>query len=112
MQSKQSVTTSNNQPSTATSEKHSAMKLPIASTVIAAFGLLSMLLAVSETAHAQGTADATPVVFQAAGPDNASIQGAVDSFRALLGDNNLKNQGRPPKGRLGSNGTAATPTSW
>ena len=52
MQTKQSVTNSNNhQPSTACTEKHAAMKLPIRSTVIAAFGLLSTL--VTQTAHAQ-----------------------------------------------------------
>src|SRR5437762_13809524 len=44
----------NHQPSTACREKHAAMKLPIRSTVIAAFGLLSTLLPVSQTAHAQG----------------------------------------------------------
>src|SRR6266487_6782577 len=75
MQTKQSVTNSN--------------------IVIAAFGLLAMLLAVSETAHAQ----ATPLVFQAAGPDATSIQGAVDAFRAALGDNNLNNPGPLQKGR-------------
>jgi hypothetical protein len=48
-----------------------------------------MLLAVSETAHAQST----PLVFQAAGPDATSIQGAVDAFRASLGDNNGNNPG-------------------
>ena len=61
MQTKQSVTNSNNhQPSTACGEKHAAMKLPIRSTVIAAFGLLSTLLAVSQSAHAQGL---KPVAF-------------------------------------------------
>jgi len=109
MQTKQSVTNSNNQPSTACTEKHAAIKLPIASTVIAAFGLLSMLLGVSETAHAQGRADAAPVVFQAAGPDNASIQGAVDSFRALLGDNNLNNPGPLHKGRREINWDGGNP---
>ena len=55
MQTKQSVTNSNNhQPSTACREKHAAMKLPIRSTVIAAFGLLSMLLLVHLAADAQG----------------------------------------------------------
>jgi hypothetical protein len=53
MQTKQSVINSN-QPSTACGEKHAAMKLPIRSTVIAAFGLLSTLLPVIQTAHAQG----------------------------------------------------------
>jgi hypothetical protein len=69
--------------------KQSVIHLNIRSTVIAAFGLLSMLLAVSETAHAQST----PLVFQAAGPDATSIQGAVDAFRASLGDNNGNNPG-------------------
>ena len=78
MQTKQSVTNSN-----------------IRSSVIAAFGFLSMLLAVSETAHAQDT----PLVFQAAGPDATSIQGAVDAFRASLGNNNGNNPGPIQKGR-------------
>ena len=94
MKTKQSVTNSNNQPSTACKEKHAAMKLPITSTVIAAFGLLSMLLAVSETAQAQARDYAPPVVFQAAGANAASIQSTVDAFRARLGDpNNLNNPG-------------------
>ena len=88
MQTKQSVTNSN-----------------IRSTVIAAFGLLSMLLAVSETAHAQGT----PLVFQAAGPDATSIQGAVDAFRAVLGDNNGNNPGPLQKGRREINWDGGNP---
>jgi hypothetical protein len=75
--------------------KQSVINSNIRSTVIAAFGVLSMLLAVSETAHAQ----ATPLVFQAAGPDATSIQGAVDAFRAALGGNNLNNPGPLQKGR-------------
>jgi hypothetical protein len=44
-------------------------------------------LMVFGTAHAQNpAADAT--VFQAAGPNASSIQGAVDQFRLALGDNN------------------------
>jgi hypothetical protein len=55
MQTKQSVINSNNhQPSAACREKHAAMKLPIRSTVIAAFGLLSVLLPIHQTANAQG----------------------------------------------------------
>src|SRR6266496_5744482 len=88
MQTKQSVTNSN-----------------IRSTVIAAFGLLSMLLAVSETAHAQGT----PLVFQAAGPDATSIQGAVDAFRASLGNNNGNNPGPIQKGRREINWDGGNP---
>src|SRR4030095_3858326 len=79
--------------------KQSVTNINIRATVIAAFGVLSMLLMVSETAHAQGRTDAPPIVFQAAGPNAASIQGAVDSFRALLGDNNLNNPGPLAKGR-------------
>jgi hypothetical protein len=94
MKTKQSVTNSNNQPSTACKEKHAAMKLPITSMTITAFGLLSMLLAVSETAQAQARDYAPPVVFQAAGANAASIQSTVDAFRARLGDpNNLNNPG-------------------
>src|SRR5262245_66609917 len=54
MQTKKSViSTTNHQPSTACREKHAAMKLPIRSTVIAAFGLLSTLIPIIQTAHAQ-----------------------------------------------------------
>ena len=81
MQTKQLVTNSNTR-----------------ATVIAAFGVLSMVLAVSETAQAQAN-QPTPLVFQAAGPDATSIQGAVDAFRASLGDNNLNNPGPIQKGR-------------
>ena len=88
--------------------KQSVMKL--ASTVIATFGALSMVFVVSETAHAQGTSDAPPIVFQAAGPDTASIQGAVDSFRAILGDNNLNNPGPLAKGRREINWDGGNPS--
>lgn len=87
--------------------KRSIMKS--ASTVVAAFGLMSMLLAVSETAHAQGRDDNPPVVFQAAGPDAGSIQGAIDSFRAILGNNNLNNPGPLHKGRREINWDGGNP---
>jgi len=77
----------------------------IRSTVIASFGLLSMLLAVSGTAHAQGTL----LVFQAAGPDATSIQGAVDAFRASLGNNNGNNPGPLQKGRREINWDGGNP---
>lgn len=67
--------------------------MKLASTVIAAFGLLSMLLMVSETAHAQATNDVPPAVFQAAGATAASIQSTVDAYRARLGDPNGNNPG-------------------
>jgi hypothetical protein len=53
MQIKQSAT-NNHQPSTACREKHAAIKLPIRSTVIAVFGVLSVLLPIHQTANAQG----------------------------------------------------------
>ena len=90
MQTKQSVTNSN-----------------IRSTVIAAFGLLSMLLAVSENAHAQ--VGQTPLVFQAAGPDANSIQSTVDAFRAVLGDNHGNNPGPLQKGRREINWDGGNP---
>jgi hypothetical protein len=85
--------------------KHSVTNSNIRSTVIAALGLLSMLFAVSETAHAQGT----PLVFQAAGPDGNSIQGAVDAFRSALGDNNGNNPGPIQKGRREINWDGGSP---
>ena len=91
MQTKQSVTNSN-----------------IRATVIAAFGVLSMVLAVSETAQAQAN-QPTPLVFQAAGPDATSIQGAVDAFRASLGDNNVNNPGPIQKGRREINWDGGNP---
>jgi hypothetical protein len=112
MQTKESVTNSNNQPSTACREKHAAMKLPIHSTMLAAFGLLSMLLAGSETAQAQGDLP-EPVVFQAAGANAASIQNTVDAFRAALGNpNNLNNPGPLQTGRREINWDGGTPTFW
>jgi hypothetical protein len=91
MQTKQSVTNSN-----------------IRATVIAAFGVLSMVLAVSETAQAQAN-QPTPLVFQAAGPDAASIQSTVDAFRASLGDNNLNHPGPIQKGRREINWDGGNP---
>jgi hypothetical protein len=91
MQTKQSVTNSN-----------------IRATVIAAFGVLLMVLAVSETAQAQAN-QPTPLVFQAAGPDATSIQGAVDAFRASLGNNNGNNPGPIQKGRREINWDGGNP---
>src|SRR5438552_10507152 len=117
MQTKQSVT-NNHQPSTACGEKRAAMKLPIRSTVIAAFGVLSMLLPVSQTAHAQRTPPpnsrrefVAPVVFQAAGPSGASIQSTVDAFRAVPGfeTNNGNNPGPLKNGRREINWDGGNP---
>ncbi len=95
------------------------MKLPIRSTVIAAFGLLSTLLPVSQNAHAQSP-DAqnvpprdfvAPVVFQAAGPTAASIQSTVDAYRAVPGfeTNNLNNPGPLQSGRREINWDGGNP---
>jgi hypothetical protein len=95
MQTKQSVTYSN-----------------IRATTIAGFGLLWMVLAVTETAQAQNVSpldSAVPVVFQAAGPSAASIQSSVDAFRGDLGNNNLNNPGPLPMGRREINWDGGNP---
>jgi hypothetical protein len=93
MQTKQSVTNSN--------------------IVIAAFGLLSMLLPVSQSAHAQDIPSrqfTAPVVFQAAGSSAASIQSTVDAFRAAVGDpNNGNNPGPLESGRREINWDGGNP---
>jgi hypothetical protein len=74
--------------------------------------LLSMVLAVTETAQAQNappTDVAVPVVFQAAGPSTASIQSSIDAFRAELGNNNLNNPGPLPMGRREINWDGGNP---
>ncbi|HEX4653936.1 MAG TPA: hypothetical protein VH227_06780 [Candidatus Udaeobacter sp.] len=91
MQTKQSVTNSN-----------------LRATVIAAFGVFSMVLAGGESAQAQAK-QPTPLVFQAAGPDASSIQGAVDAFRAALGDNHGNSPGPLQKGRREINWDGGNP---
>jgi hypothetical protein len=82
----------------------------VRATIIAAFGVLSMAFVVSETAHAQGTNDVPPAVFQAAGATAASIQSTVDAFRARLGDpNNLNNPGPLKRGRREINWDGGNP---
>ena len=88
--------------------KQSVINSNIRAIVVAAFGVLLMVLAVSETAQAQAN-QPTPLVFQAAGPDATSIQGAVDAFRAVLGDNNLNNPGPIQKGRREINWDGGNP---
>src|SRR6516165_2585408 len=104
MQTKQSVTKSN---------KHAALKLPITSMTITALGLVSMVLAAGQTAQAQNVPPGSvtgPVVFQAAGPDAASIQSSVDAFRAALGDSNGNNPGPLQKGRREINWDGGNPS--
>src|SRR6478735_12209768 len=88
--------------------KQSVINSNIRAIVVAAFGVLLMVLAVSETAQAQAN-QPTPLVFQAAGPDAASIQSTVDAFRASLGDNNLNNPGPLQKGRREINWDGGNP---
>ena len=67
-------------------------------------GLLFGLLCVANS----GAAWAGPVVREASGPTAASIQAAVDQFRADLGQpNNGIIAGSQPGGRRESTGTAA-----
>jgi len=83
------------------------------------------LLAVSGRQPAQATyfhkpKPADPVVFQAAGPNAASIQGTVDAFRAAIGGaNNGNTSGPRPDGRReinwdggGSTQTAIVPSPF
>jgi hypothetical protein len=93
--------------------KQSVSNINIRSTAIAAFGLLSTLLAVSGTAQAQDIPSrqfVTPVVFQAAGSAAASIQCTVDAFRAAVGDpNNGNNPGPLQSGRREINWDGGNP---
>src|SRR5436190_7168027 len=81
--------------------------------LIAAFGLLWMLLPVSQTAHAQTVPPqqfVAPVVFQAAGATTDSIQSSVDAFRAALGiPNNGNNPGPLKNGRREINWDGGNP---
>ena len=77
------------------------MKKDTLSKSVIAFGLLSAItfVPVCQTAQAQGKLVA-PVIFQAARPTSESIQGAVDAYRAALGEpNNTNNPGPLSSGR-------------
>jgi hypothetical protein len=84
------------------------MKKQLALSAVVVFGALSVLLALpARDARAQ-------VVFQAAGPTAASIQGTVDAFRAALGEPNNGNAPGQLVGRReinwdGGGSTATTP---
>jgi hypothetical protein len=80
------------------------MKKHLLLTLVVAFGLLSVMVLVplGQTAQAQAKISkelVPPTVFQAAGPTADSILGTVNAFRAVLGDNNLNNQGPLASGR-------------
>ena len=93
------------------------MKKHMVLTLVAVFGLLSVmaLVPVCQTAQAQGKLVA-PIVFQAAGPTADSIQGTVDAFRAALGEpNNANDPGplaeRSPRDQLGRRRCVTTTTT-
>ena len=100
------------------------MKKPIILTVVAAFGLLSVMVSLPvRQAHAEGNTSedfVSPLVFQAAGPTIESIQSSVDAFRAALGEpNNGNDLGPIAIGRReinwdggGSTDTAIVPTPF
>ncbi|HEU0274912.1 MAG TPA: hypothetical protein VFQ83_10330 [Candidatus Udaeobacter sp.] len=91
----------------------SAIKLTFRPIVIVAFGFLSTLFAVNQTAEAQGQSRQfiAPAVFQAAGKNAASIQSTVDAYRAALGDpNNLNNPGPLQTGRREINWDGGNPS--
>jgi hypothetical protein len=99
------------------------MKKSLLLTFVVAFGWLSviMLPPVCQAAEENNGEDnqvelVPPVIFQAAGPNAASIQSTVDAFRAALGEpNNLNNPGPLPSGRReinwdgGGNNDTTTP---
>ena len=88
-------------------------KQSVTNSVIAAFGSLLTVFAVSQTAHAQTIPPqqfVAPVVFQAAGSTAASIQSTVDAFRAAVGQpNNLNNPGPLKNGRREINWDGGNP---
>ncbi|HZD96466.1 MAG TPA: hypothetical protein VE133_19550, partial [Candidatus Sulfotelmatobacter sp.] len=86
-------------------EKHMQTKQSVTNSniVIAAFGVLALLLPAGQVALAQDLPSrqfVAPVVFQAAGSSAASIQSTVDAFRTAVGDpNNGNNPGPLQSGR-------------
>ena len=91
------------------------MKKHMLLTLVVVFGVLSamVLVPLGQVAEAQGKLVA-PVIFQAAGPTAESIQGAVDAYRAALGEpNNANNPGPLSIGRREINwdGGGATDTT-
>src|SRR5215470_1819778 len=81
-------------------KKHALKAMPKRLAAIAGFGLLSIVLTVGQTAEAQGTPSnfVAPKVFQAAAPKAAALEGAVDAYRAALGNPNNGNNPPPSDG--------------
>ena len=99
--------------------KVTSVKTPFASSLALAIAILSLAGAASRSADAQGNRQDNwepPVVYQASGPNNASIIGTIDEFRnALGGANNGNNAGPLADGRREINwdggGAATTPAA-
>ena len=91
--------------------KNSSIKRHWLSLAIATFGLTLILNPVAAPAQGHAPKDfVAPVVFQAAGPNVASIQSTVDAFRIALGDtNNLSNPGPLATGRREINWDGGNP---
>src|SRR5262245_63253864 len=94
-----------NNPRLWRSIENAIMKRHVLLNLVRAFGLLAVtvLVPVGQTAQAQwkNSKDLVPpIIFQAAGPSADSIQGAVDAFRAALGNPNNGNK-EPPLDRSG-----------
>lgn len=64
------------------------MRKPMFLAVVFAFSLLSTIVSVLVGPAAYAEDFEPPAVFQAAGPEADSIQGAVNAFRAALGNDN------------------------
>src|SRR5437899_9703757 len=89
-------------PTSTQNKEQASMRTLMRVTIAVAFGLLSILVSAPiRPASAQGRTGkdfVPPIVFQAAGPTAASIQGAVAEFRAALGDPNNGNNAGPLSG--------------
>ena len=88
-------------------KEHATMKKSMLLTFVVAFGWLSVMVLspVCQAAEEDNGEDdqveelIPPIVFQAAGPNAASIQSTVDAFRAALGEPNNGNNPGQPSGR-------------
>jgi hypothetical protein len=85
-----------------TQEKVSDVKTKYLSTVAFGLGVLSLAAAAARTVGAQGNTPRDydpPAVYQAAGPNGASILGTIEAFRTAIGGINNGNGGSVADGR-------------
>jgi len=80
--------------------------------LVAGFSLVIAFMFMAGPVHGQGTTKdfVPPIVYQAAGPNIASIQGTVTEFRNALGAPNGNATTELPSGRREINWDGATPT--